>query len=426
MRAGVRADLPAGVDERAQLLPGHRRQLATRAGRRASRSIPGQRSGPSTPIWSVGAKTVAGSRSGRGSAARARAPSGRRRRRSRRGHAPPGGASDGLGERGATIAAPNQQSTIWRSKSSGVVESVRLPRGAQTRGSRGRLRRSRCRARRRSGSGQHNERRVNALPASSSPDRGSRTIASMSACSCPCSTRSATSARRSPRCRRSASTARSSCCSPTAAPTTARARSCSSWPRSDPRIRVLDNPRAADRQRAERLPARGARRVRRADGRAHLLRASAISRPASSACAAATPIGSAAPRSRARSGRSRGAVALALASWLGRGGSRKWSEDLARRRGARARHAACSAASGGASACSRRAAGTSAGRSTRTPRWPRASCADGARLVCLPEMAGYYVPRDSLDGARAPVLPLRLSTGRAPSAATRRACAARI
>jgi len=89
------------------------------------------------------------------------------------------------------------------------------------------------------------------------------------------------------------------------------------------------------------------------------------------------------------------AVALALASWLGRGGSRKWDED-------------------GESAGERELdTGVFGGvwhRSTVVDvggwdeRWPinqdseMASrfLARGARLVCLPEMVGYYVPRNSL------------------------------
>ena len=49
----------------------------------------------------------------------------------------------------------------------------------------------------------------------------------------------------------------------------------------------------------------------------------------------------------------------------------------------------------------------------------------GARLVCLPEMAGYYVPRDSLEGPGAPVLPLRLLPRADLSPPSDRACAAR-
>jgi succinoglycan biosynthesis protein ExoA len=91
------------------------------------------------------------------------------------------------------------------------------------------------------------------------------------------------------------------------------------------------------------------------------------------------------------------AVALALASWLGRGGSRKWSEDLATAE----EQTLDTGVFGGVW---RRARLLEAGGWDE--RWPinqdseMASrfLRDGARLVCLPEMAGYYVPRDSLQG----------------------------
>ncbi len=132
-------------------------------------------------------------------------------------------------------------------------------------------------------------------------------------------------------------------------------------------------PEARHGERAERLPARGARRVRRADGRAHLLYRSLPGRRRASGCNAATPSGSAGRRFPVPSGAVSRTVAAALASWLGRGGSRKWSEDGDATRSASSTPA-CSVGCGGASACCRPAAGTSAGRSTRTPRWPRASC----------------------------------------------------
>jgi succinoglycan biosynthesis protein ExoA len=89
------------------------------------------------------------------------------------------------------------------------------------------------------------------------------------------------------------------------------------------------------------------------------------------------------------------AVALALASWLGRGGSRKWDED---------------AESAGERELDTGVFGGVWRRSTVLDiggwdeRWPinqdseMASrfLAHGARLVCLPEMVGHYVPRDSL------------------------------
>jgi glycosyltransferase involved in cell wall biosynthesis len=91
------------------------------------------------------------------------------------------------------------------------------------------------------------------------------------------------------------------------------------------------------------------------------------------------------------------AVALALASWLGRGGSRKWSEDLATAEEQ-------SLDTGVFGGVWRRSRLLQAGGWDE--RWPinqdseMASrfLKDGAHLVCLPAMAGYYVPRDSLKG----------------------------
>jgi succinoglycan biosynthesis protein ExoA len=92
-----------------------------------------------------------------------------------------------------------------------------------------------------------------------------------------------------------------------------------------------------------------------------------------------------------------GAVVLALASWLGRGGSRKWSEDLA---GAEERELDTGVFGG----VWRRERVLEAGGWDE--RWPINQDSEmasrflgrGARLVCLPEMAGYYVPRDSVEG----------------------------
>jgi len=89
------------------------------------------------------------------------------------------------------------------------------------------------------------------------------------------------------------------------------------------------------------------------------------------------------------------AVALALGSWLGRGGSRKWDEEAA---GATERELD----SGVFGGVWRRAKVLEAGGWDE--RWPvnqdsemaARFLARGARLVCLPEMAGRYVPRDSL------------------------------
>jgi succinoglycan biosynthesis protein ExoA len=89
------------------------------------------------------------------------------------------------------------------------------------------------------------------------------------------------------------------------------------------------------------------------------------------------------------------AVALALASWLGRGGSRKWREDAAEA----AEWDLDTGVFGGVWA---RAKVLETGGWDE--RWPinqdsemaaRFLCR-GARLVCLSEMAGHYVPRDSL------------------------------
>ncbi len=91
------------------------------------------------------------------------------------------------------------------------------------------------------------------------------------------------------------------------------------------------------------------------------------------------------------------AVSLALASWLGRGGSRKWDEDA---EDARERELD----SGVFGGVWRRATVLCMGGWDE--RWPinqdseMASrfLARDARLVCLPEMVGHYVPRDSLRG----------------------------
>ncbi len=91
------------------------------------------------------------------------------------------------------------------------------------------------------------------------------------------------------------------------------------------------------------------------------------------------------------------AVGLALASWLGRGGSRKWnqSEDGAQER---------ELDTGVFGGVWRRTAVLEAGGWDE--RWPINQDSEmasrfldrGARLVCLPDMAGHYVPRDSLRG----------------------------
>ncbi len=89
------------------------------------------------------------------------------------------------------------------------------------------------------------------------------------------------------------------------------------------------------------------------------------------------------------------AVGLALASWLGRGGSRKWNEGLD---SAEERDLDTGVFGG----VWRRQRVLEAGGWDE--RWPINQDSEmasrflrgGGRLVCLPEMAGYYVPRDSL------------------------------
>lgn len=163
---------------------------------------------------------------------------------------------------------------------------------------------------------------------------------------------------------------------------------------SDPRIRVLDNPRRrtasglnaclreargefvarmdAHTYYADCYLAAGVERLRRGD--TEWVSGPAIPRP----------IG---PVSRA--------VAVALASWLGRGGSRKWSENP----DGGSERELDTGVFGGVWRRERllRAGGWD-------ERWPinqdseMASrfLREGARLICRPEMAGYYVPRDSL------------------------------
>ncbi len=162
----------------------------------------------------------------------------------------------------------------------------------------------------------------------------------------------------------------------------------------DPRIRVLENPRRrtasglnvclreargefvarmdAHTYYADRYLAAGVERLRRGD-------TEWVSGPA-----VPRPVG---PISRA--------VALALASWLGRGGSRKWTDDP----DAADERELDTGVFGGVW---RREQVLAAGGWDE--RWPINQDSEmasrflrrGARLVCLPEMAGHYVPRDSL------------------------------
>jgi succinoglycan biosynthesis protein ExoA len=163
---------------------------------------------------------------------------------------------------------------------------------------------------------------------------------------------------------------------------------------SDPRIRLLDNPRRrtasglnvclreargefvarmdAHTFYADRYLAAGVERLRRGD--TEWVSGPAIPRP---------------------SGPVARAVALALASWLGRGGSRKWRED---------------GADGDEWELDTGVFGGVWSRATLLgvggwdERWPINQDSEmaarflgrGARLICLSEMAGHYVPRDSL------------------------------
>lgn len=163
---------------------------------------------------------------------------------------------------------------------------------------------------------------------------------------------------------------------------------------SDPRIRVLDNPRRrtasglnvclreacgefvarmdAHTFYADRYLATGVERLRHGD--TEWVSGPAVPRPVGAVSRA---------------------VALALASWLGRGGSRKWSDDMAT---AEERELDTGVFGG----VWRRATVLEAGGWDE--RWPINQDSEmasrflerGARLVCLPEMAGYYVPRDSV------------------------------
>jgi succinoglycan biosynthesis protein ExoA len=165
----------------------------------------------------------------------------------------------------------------------------------------------------------------------------------------------------------------------------------------DPRIRVLDNPRRGTasglnvclreargehvaRMDAhtfydERYLAAGVERLRR--GGTEWVSGPAVPRPVG-------------PVSRA--------VAIALASWLGRGGSRKWDEGQA---AAQDEHELDSGVFGGVW---RRESLLRAGGWDE--RWPVNQDSEmaarylqrGARLICLPQMAGHYVPRDTLKG----------------------------
>jgi succinoglycan biosynthesis protein ExoA len=162
----------------------------------------------------------------------------------------------------------------------------------------------------------------------------------------------------------------------------------------DPRIRILENPRrgtasglnvALSAARGEFIArmdahtvysseylAAGIRRLRRGD--AEWVSGPAVPRP---------------------DGAVSRAVTFALASWMGRGGSRKWSEDAA---AGRERELDTGVFGG----VWRRSSLLEAGGWDE--RWPVNQDSEmaarflrrGARIVCLPEMAGHYAPRDSL------------------------------
>jgi succinoglycan biosynthesis protein ExoA len=166
--------------------------------------------------------------------------------------------------------------------------------------------------------------------------------------------------------------------------------------RQDPRIRVLDNPRKrtasglnvclreargeyvarmdAHTYYADRYLAAGVERLRA--GGTEWVSGPAVPRPTG-------------PISRA--------VALALASFLGRGGSRKWSED----EGGGEERELDTGVFGGVW---RREMLLAAGGWDE--RWPINQDSEmasrflrrGARLICLPEMVGNYVPRDTFSG----------------------------
>jgi succinoglycan biosynthesis protein ExoA len=164
----------------------------------------------------------------------------------------------------------------------------------------------------------------------------------------------------------------------------------------DPRIRVIDNPLRrtasglnaclreargeyvarmdAHTYYADRYLAAGVERLRRGD--TEWVSGPAIPRP---------------------TGAISGAVALALASWLGRGGSRKWNDDP----DAAEERELDTGVFGGV--WRRDRVLDSGGWDERWPINQDSEMASrflrgGARLVCLPEMAGHYVPRDSLKG----------------------------
>jgi succinoglycan biosynthesis protein ExoA len=163
---------------------------------------------------------------------------------------------------------------------------------------------------------------------------------------------------------------------------------------TDPRIRVLDNPR--------RRTASGLNVCLREARGEYVARMDAHTYYADSYLQAGVDrlrrgdtewvSGPAVPSARGPVSR---AVALALASWLGRGGSRKWDENQA---DARERELDTGVFGG---VWRREVVLQTGGWDERWPINQDSEMASrfierGVRLVCLPEMAGHYLPRDSL------------------------------
>ncbi len=164
--------------------------------------------------------------------------------------------------------------------------------------------------------------------------------------------------------------------------------------REDPRIRVLDNPR---RRTASALnvclaSARG-EYVARMD--AHTYYGDRYIAAGVERLGRGDTVWVSGPAVPLPTGRVSRAVTLALASWIGRGGSRKWSEDV---ESAGERELDTGVFGG----VWRRDAVLEVGGWDE--RWPINQDSEmasrfidrGARLICLPEMAGEYVPRNSL------------------------------
>ena len=176
----------------------------------------------------------------------------------------------------------------------------------------------------------------------------------------------------------------------------------------DPRIRVLDNPQRTTAYALNvGLAAARGRYVARMDAHAFYPRtylASGVERL--SRGDVAWVAGAAVPRGEGRWSRR---VELALNSGLTTIGSRKWqaAPRAGRPGGGRARHRRVRGRVAALDARGARRLGPGVARSTRTRSSPRACSPTGGRIVMLPAMAAEYVPRNSAEGARAAVLPLR-------------------